>query len=138
MECVYCAVRTVSLDIFQFFFLLYECKHKKKLSRSNSRFRYHSGKKFQSKEFQIHFPTKHTHTQIYIYIYRERERERERERATMMTNAENLFGTRSILAPNWIRVKIVTCNNLTILVQCGKVSVGMDATMRHTYFNLKI
>jgi len=50
----------------------------------------------------------------------------------MMADAENLIGTGWIVAPNWNRVRIVTCNNLTIMVQCRTVSVGMDTNMRLT------
>ena len=86
--------------------------------KSNSRFRYHSGKKLQSNAFQIHSRTKH----IYICFYIEREEERE----CVVTVSENLNGKGRILAPNWIQVRIVTCNNVTIMVQYTALYVRMD------------
>ena len=99
--------------------------------KSNSRFRYHSGKKLQSNAFQIHSRTKH----IYICFYIEREKERE----CVVTVSENLTGKGRILAPNWIQVRIVTCNNVTIMVQYGAVYSIVRAYGQHaTYFDLKI
>jgi hypothetical protein len=45
----------------------------------------------------------------------------------MITDAENFIGTAWIMAPNWIRVRIMTCNDLTITVQRGTISVAMGS-----------